>query len=188
MNANTTYQFDNDWFSSRIPNFESILVSKFNFCEFHGLEIGVNEGRCSFWFAENLLKYHPKSTLDVVDVEFRPNFWKNHEICPHREQIIPHETYSYIFLKECRKLFDFIYLDGNHCSSNTVEDAVMAWRLLKKGGILAFDDYTWEVEMWDGTRPKEGIDAFLQAYEGKYEILIKKHQVWIQKTTEEKMI
>eukprot|EP00633_Aureoumbra_lagunensis_P007093 CAMPEP_0197306962 /NCGR_PEP_ID=MMETSP0891-20130614/4347_1 /TAXON_ID=44058 ORGANISM="Aureoumbra lagunensis, Strain CCMP1510" /NCGR_SAMPLE_ID=MMETSP0891 /ASSEMBLY_ACC=CAM_ASM_000534 /LENGTH=396 /DNA_ID=CAMNT_0042789867 /DNA_START=60 /DNA_END=1247 /DNA_ORIENTATION=+ len=55
--------------------------------------------------------------------------------------------------------FDFIYIDGDHSSSQVLTDAVLAFRLLRTGGIMAFDDY--------GGPPgptQRGIHAFLDAF------------------------
>jgi predicted O-methyltransferase YrrM len=56
--------------------------------------------------------------------------------------------------------FDIIYIDGNHEPHYVLEDAVLSFRKLKKGGILIFDDYGWGgVDM-----TKRGIDAFISGY------------------------
>ena len=39
--------------------------------------------------------------------------------------------------------FDFIYIDGSHMRVDVLLDAVLAWQLLKPGGIMALDDYEW---------------------------------------------
>ena len=35
--------------------------------------------------------------------------------------------------------FDFIYVDGSHQAPDVLFDAVMAFKLLRKNGIIAFD-------------------------------------------------
>lgn len=37
--------------------------------------------------------------------------------------------------------FDFIYVDGSHRSPDVIYDAILSFGLLKKGGIMIFDDY-----------------------------------------------
>lgn len=39
--------------------------------------------------------------------------------------------------------FDLIYIDGNHNKPFVLEDAVLAYRKLRIGGYLVFDDYGW---------------------------------------------
>jgi predicted O-methyltransferase YrrM len=59
------------------------------------------------------------------------------------------------------KSFDIIYIDGNHASEYVCEDGVLAFRKLKVGGVMIFDDY------WHGgddDMVKRGVDAFCHAY------------------------
>lgn len=56
--------------------------------------------------------------------------------------------------------FDIVYIDGNHNSSNVMEDAVLAIRKLKSGGFMIFDDYDWD-------SVKKGVDKFMDAYSDK---------------------
>ena len=37
--------------------------------------------------------------------------------------------------------FDQIYIDGSHHSPDVILDLCLAYRLLKKGGVLILDDY-----------------------------------------------
>jgi predicted O-methyltransferase YrrM/tetratricopeptide (TPR) repeat protein len=39
------------------------------------------------------------------------------------------------------KKFDFIHIDASHFPEDCYTDAMLAWRVLKPGGILLFDDY-----------------------------------------------
>ena len=75
--------------------------------------------------------------------------------------------------------FDIIYIDGNHEPEYVLEDAVLSFRKLKKGGIMIFDDYG-----WGGPElTKKGIDGFLNGYHKKITYLgIKNTQVFIKKT------
>ena len=44
-------------------------------------------------------------------------------------------------LKNLKDQFNFIYIDGSHKCMDVYFDAMMAYELLKTGGIIAFDDY-----------------------------------------------
>jgi predicted O-methyltransferase YrrM len=76
-------------------------------------------------------------------------------------------------------MFDFVYVDGSHETHQVMRDAVNAERVLKPGGILAFDDY-----MWGGASrniPRPAIDAFLRCYEERIDVLEVGLQVWVRK-------
>ena len=60
-------------------------------------------------------------------------------------------------------------------------DAELSFPLLKPGGIMAFDDYTWGKDLPSELAPAMGIDLFLSRHEGEYKTLAVNEQVWIQK-------
>jgi predicted O-methyltransferase YrrM len=84
--------------------------------------------------------------------------------------------------------FDWIYLDASHKASDVLGDAVAAFRLLKSGGILVFDDYLWTDPLQHGgsvmDTPKPAIDAFINLHfdqltvvsgAGLWQMYIRKH-------------
>ena len=74
--------------------------------------------------------------------------------------------------------FDIIYIDGNHEPEYVLEDAVLSFRKLKKGGIMIFDDYGWGGK--DLTQ--RGIDAFLSGYHKKIKKLrLEQSQMFVKK-------
>jgi predicted O-methyltransferase YrrM len=85
-----------------------------------------------------------------------------------------------------RGYFDFIYVDGSHRAPDVLYDAVLSFRLLRVGGVIAFDDYLWDDETRKevdpiGT-PKIAIDAFTNIYSRKLRILrAPLYQLYIQK-------
>jgi hypothetical protein len=82
--------------------------------------------------------------------------------------------------------FDFIYIDGSHQAPDVLVDAVLAFKLLKVGGTLGFDDYLWS----EGTSgdeaplrcPKPAVDAFVNIYAGKVKIIpLPLYQLYMRK-------
>lgn len=63
--------------------------------------------------------------------------------------------------------FDLIYIDGNHEPECALEDAVLAFRKLKVGGVLIFDDYGFDGA--EGT--SKGIDGFLSGYHKRVRLI-----------------
>jgi predicted O-methyltransferase YrrM/tetratricopeptide (TPR) repeat protein len=80
--------------------------------------------------------------------------------------------------------FHFIYVDGGHKCLDCYGDMLLSWPLLKKGGIMAVDDYLFRSEK-RGTAPLdvpfEGVEYFLQKYKGQYAIVHKGYRVYLQK-------
>ena len=79
------------------------------------------------------------------------------------------------------ELFDFIYIDGAHTSTQVLVDAINAFPRLKVGGILAFDDYEWPQYSGSLNNPKIGIDCWLRLFDGYYAVLIQNYQIWLTK-------
>jgi predicted O-methyltransferase YrrM len=80
--------------------------------------------------------------------------------------------------------FDFVYIDGSHQAPDVLCDAVLGFKLLKIGGILAFDDYLWiETTGRDPLRcPKPAIDAFVNINFRKLHVIkAPLYQLFVQK-------
>jgi predicted O-methyltransferase YrrM len=79
------------------------------------------------------------------------------------------------------KMFDFIYVDGSHLSFDCYSDLIISWRLLENGGILAIDDYLYNMEGDVVDSPFEGINHFLNKFQKEIKILHKGYRVFLQK-------
>jgi len=76
-----------------------------------------------------------------------------------------HRDFSFNKLIEFDKdNFDIIYIDGNHEPDYVLEDAILSFRLLKKGGYMIFDDYGWE-------NVHIGVDSFIKTYQKRIEFV-----------------
>lgn len=83
------------------------------------------------------------------------------------------------FLRDDR--FDFIYVDAAHDAMNVLRDGVLAFDLLKVGGVMVFDDYEWTSMEQEVDRPKMAIDAFLACYARRLEVIGVGWQVAVRK-------
>jgi predicted O-methyltransferase YrrM len=105
---------------------------------------------------------------------------KNIENSGVKDKIIINRGYSNSEIPKFQdEFFDIIYIDGNHEPEYVLEDAVLSFRKLKKGGIMIFDDYGWG----GPDLTQRGIDGFLSGYHKKIthlgeqatQVFIKKH-------------
>ena len=179
--------FTQDWFSNNIRNFEQCMLAIPEKTIF--LEIGAFEGRATCWMLENtsvvsIICVDPYAqsvfdpTIDMREVERR--FWQNTTEVKKNTQIVSSfKDTSYKALAQMissNYKFDFIYVDGSHAPDVAMTDACMAWGLLKKNGVMLFDDYQYPHE-----KTKAGIDAFLDGFEGQYGLILSNYQLAIQK-------
>jgi len=160
------------------------------------LEIGTFEGRT----ITKILDVVHNSNAVIVDPDPGPNFHHNLDRWFDSGRLSWLEKYSFDALTGFKgHVFDFIYIDGDHNANGVLEDAVLSWRILKKGGILLFDDYLMEIgDPWfymmhkefseykglTFHHPKEAIDAFLAVYKGQYEVIIDNYQIGVKKICE----
>ena len=193
------------WFDGNIEQWTQELTPFKGKPDLHFLEIGTYEGRATRWLLDNILT-NETSTVDVVDTfeggedqgafqgaiadgKLLNRFKTN--VALFQSRVIIHQSKSQTALKKLQKrkeYFDFIYIDASHVAEDTYNDAKLAWPLLKKGGLLFFDDYTWS---WNYVKehnrnpeidnPKVGIDKFLTEVQGEYDTTYVLHQYHIRK-------
>jgi hypothetical protein len=79
-------------------------------------------------------------------------------------------------------MHDFIYVDGSHLMLDCYLDLILSWKILNKGGILAIDDYTYNIDDTDKLASTfEVVNHFLKKYESEYNLLNKGYRVFLQK-------
>ena len=102
-----------------------------------------------------------------------------HNVSEFRDKIVVKRGYSNEVLPTLEdNSLDIVYIDGNHEPEYVLEDAVLAFRKLKSGGYMIFDDYGWG----GPDLTKRGIDGFLNGYHKRIVVLGQREsQVFIQK-------
>jgi hypothetical protein len=153
------------------------------------LEIGVLCGY-NVLSVERLYAQHPDSVLVCVDPwmdysdypEYKGKSASHYDMflanTEHiKEKLDVRRDFSHRVLPTFEdNSFDLIYIDGNHEPHYVLEDAVLAFRKLKVGGYLVFDDY-------EGPDVPVGIHAFLKGFERRISPHVCLHgcQVFVQK-------
>lgn len=179
------YKFKSDWFSPHIRLWKEKLGDFEGKPNIRYLEIGVFEGRSLLWMLENILT-DPTATVTAIDPlnEVIAGVWMNNlALSGENDRIDFIKGYSQAELGKLPiNSYDIIYIDGDHEASGVLADAVLCWPLLKKDGILIFDDYDWDMEgLRPEKKPQMAIDAFLASYTDYIEVLHKKYQCMIRK-------
>ena len=187
-----------NWFAVTAKgNFEQFLTPLKSEENLRFLQLGVYTGDASVWIVENIFSDVHKHRLLDVDT-WQGSDEPDHEpmdfedvyqtylvkvkpsglVTPYRMTTVEYLTSSAAKYNK----FDFIYIDADHTTVGVILDAELSWPLLRSGGIMAFDDYTWGHASGDPRlAPQVGIDLFLHRHLGDYELLTKGGQVWIKK-------
>ena len=186
-----------NWFKiTAEENFKSQLMPLAGKFSLRFLQIGAFTGNASVWLVDNVLT-QKNSVLEDVDTwsgsdeqEHKEMDWLDVERTydsriAFRPNVIKYKMDSKEFLRSVEEpTYDFIYIDGDHTAEGVLQDAVLAWRLLKAGGIMAFDDYLWEDPRGIEFQPGWAIDTFVGAVKDESEVLLSNSQVWLRKNND----
>jgi SAM-dependent methyltransferase len=186
--SDSGYRYTQDWFSQHearwLTNFGSLAGRP----GLRFLEIGSFEGRSACWITEHLLTGEGSILVCIDPLNGYPDQERNFD---HNVNVSPNVAHKILKLRarSCEVLhflpaegFDFIYVDGSHAALDVIQDAAEAWKLLKPGGILVFDDYgNTELPVVSGLAVRPAIDAFLSLADGQYDLLFKDWQVAVRK-------
>jgi predicted O-methyltransferase YrrM len=186
-----TVGFTQDWFSYNLPVLERLLAPLAG-RPVRALEIGVFEGRSTVWLMEHILT-HPDATLTWIDTfaggadhtgldlagleqRFRAN------TAQFGAKVFGQIGKSQDVLRGMAgEQFDLVYIDGSHEAADVLTDAVLAWPLLRPGGLIGFDDYGWNGFPEPERCPALAVDAFLAVMRGRFAELHRGYQVWVRK-------
>lgn len=189
-------EFTNDWFGQTAFKLWNKLLTDFKVKRY--LEIGSYEGASTCFMIEHmdapaeLVCIDPWARteehfgdMEAVFARFKANVSecvKEQEAQEYTLNVM--RTTSDIGLGALRAAgvkdyFDMIYIDGSHTPWDVMADACGAWPMLRIGGILVFDDYTWPL----GEPPaiKHSIDNWCEAYMDHLKILSLGSQFVVQK-------
>ena len=183
-----------NWFKQTAEdNFKTQLTPLANKFNLRFLQIGAYTGDATVWLVDNILT-QANSVLEDVDIwtgsdedEHKTMDWADIERVydsriAFRPNVIKYKMDSREYLRSVEEpTFDFIYIDGDHTAEGVLQDAVLAWRLLKPGGIIAFDDYLWEDPRGIEYQPGWSIDTFVGIVKDDSEDLVSNAQVWLKK-------
>jgi predicted O-methyltransferase YrrM len=184
-----SYNYFVDWSKASTKNIKYIF-DKYITHPKSTMEIGVFEGRTTFW----MINSYPSINRHVAIDPFRGNyevdetildivkdrFLDNLSQCPQNSKIEFHESKSVDVLNLLNERFDFIYIDGDHTASSVLEDIVRCFQLIRPGGVILLDDATRWKYTKHSTKEKSGdpslaprmaIDAFIHCNWNRIEVL-----------------
>jgi predicted O-methyltransferase YrrM len=175
--------FTFDWTTPHCQQWVAALSGRIN-QTLQILEIGSFEGRSARFFLETFPQAHV-TCVDTFSPKRSAKF--DHNVRPYRRRVTKRAGRSAAVLDrltaESRR-YDVIYIDGDHRRVSVLADSVLAWHLLKLGGLLIWDDYLWEAEQPSDTRPQHAIDIFCSAFAPCLRELHWGYQVIVEKTAD----
>lgn len=180
--------FTRDWFSRCIPAWTD-LFPRVMPRPARILEIGAFEGRATCFMLESLIPPDAEGEIHCVDnwqggaehadipmaevlARFRANVRATLRRCGRHCVVTHHKPSAAALLgllgQGFEGRFDLAYVDGSHQAADVLEDLVLAFRLLRKGGLMICDDYAWQRQAPGAEdvldTPKIAVDAFTTIY------------------------
>ena len=184
-----------NWFASTPakPNFEKFLAPYKGHTELQFLQLGAYTGDASLWMLQNILTDESSHLTDI-------DTWMGSDEEEHDkldfkavEEAYDYQTRGFKNVTKFKgttiewlkaapfEYYDFIYVDADHTAPAVLVDAELSWLSLKSGGLLAFDDYQWNLGKGDVFNPKPAIDTFVWRHQKELDILQVDWQFWVVK-------
>jgi predicted O-methyltransferase YrrM len=207
------YRFTSNWFDGPVKNMWEQIIPQLNPTRI--LEVGSYEGASTCFLIDKLASEHDielhcvdsweggithqsggamEVDMNAVEENFRHNTELAISNSSHRVELVVHKEFSDTSLSKLiganlKNYFDFVYIDGSHEAPDVLCDAVQGFRLLRIGGLMAFDDYLWSEPRPGGVdhllSPKPAIDAFVNIYIRKLKIVpAPQYQLYVTKTSD----
>lgn len=187
-----SYEFTNGWFETTAKNFWTKLLPEEKPRRI--LEIGSFEGASTCFLIENAS--HDTLEIHCVDTweggiendstqmpEIERRFLQNTKVASDLSQAavtleihkgMSNEVLPRLIANGKKGYFDLVYVDGSHQATDVLLDAVLAFQLVRVGGLIIFDDYLWKY--FDNGNPnlvmspKLAIDSFTNVYFAKVKL------------------
>jgi predicted O-methyltransferase YrrM len=199
--------FTTDWFDSVARPVWDLFIARLDAARV--LEVGSYEGASACYLIKSLgakaaLEMHCIDTWDGSDEaahaqvdmrEIEARFHRNTRIAVDRSpfpvKLDVHKGHSdaclaRLLAEKQKGYFDLVYIDGSHQACDVLSDAVLGFHLLRRSGVMVFDDYLWH-EGPEGSKnpalcPKLAIDAFINCNFHSLRIISAPlYQIYLQK-------
>jgi hypothetical protein len=199
------YVFSNEWFETlTLQLWQQHILPRAASIKCY-LEIGVCDGRSLCWMIDNVLSQHGKDWrafgIDpyIAKDETREDWvgdnveqkWRAHhnlDWAQARNNLWLVEERSQDWLRRQQYqvtpdwliepgTLDMVFIDGSHSAREAMEDMVLSFPLLRRGGIMVIDDVD---RRWRRGAPSvyEAARGFTDAYEGIIDWLYRSPRQW----------
>ncbi len=181
----------NDWFSNNITTWVAIF-KKFELIKIKPkiLEIGSYEGCSAIFF----LNYFKNSEITCIEtfkgsdehskIDFtiiKKNFLENTKKFQKRITLYEGTSKNFFNLKDMKKKYDIIYIDGSHHYDDVIQDANNSFNALNNNGIIIFDDFLKKYYKDLTKDPMLAILNFINQNKKNIKIINVGYQIVIQK-------
>lgn len=144
------------------------------------LEIGSMEGRSALFFAS----YLRKAVITCVDPFHKREKRFDRNLKRYEDSRLLAAGADQATPGRCG-IRPGLSVDGCHERESVMMDSVLAWGMLKLGGMLIWDDYTdYKDDKANWERPTSAVDGFLVAYAQEFQEISRTKQLIVKKTAD----
>lgn len=189
--------FSSNFVMDHVVNWRRVLEELEGKPDLRFLEVGSFEGLSCIWMFTHVLTA-PSSKMTCVDSfdfggqladdpsesgrNIQDRFDANLKAAGVFDRVDKRHGFSQVALRGLPlETFDHIYIDGSHMAPDVLEDVVLGYRLMKVGGLATFDDYGWQAHDEPRKRPTMALDAFVDIFKGKVEVVHKGYQLVLRR-------
>lgn len=191
------YEFTHDYFFGNIPRWQGWFAEVVTMRPIYCLEVGSWQGESAAWLLDKVISARG-GLLTCIDTFTGSS---EHQGIVGRlgssleeifDENIGKSGYGGIVRKlvglsqECLRplpasSLDFIYIDGAHEAKFVIQDAILAWPLLRPHGFMLFDDLPARFPDNPRQDTARAIEFFLEVFGDELKCLHKEWQVLLQK-------
>jgi hypothetical protein len=151
------------------------------------VEIGCFEGETTFNLAHLLKQRYPLYKHYAIDPFNESDDLPLEKVQEVKQRFLDNlkevtdDTVEFLHMKSFDGLVDLykrgvkadlVYVDGDHRAPEVLQDAILGFELLNKGGIMLFDDcVSWRFHKDITHSPKIAVDNFIQCYWNRLEVI-----------------
>lgn len=201
-----TFNPDEDGFSHNLMGLKPVLDA---YKPRRILEIGSHQGRSTCHFIETAMQQHSSMEMYCIDTwqssaehigkqdlsDAESTFNQNMSLAAQRHQKaqifkikgLSHDMMINLLAQGKKGYFDLIYVDGSHEASDVLLDALLAHKLVRVGGVIAFNNYLWSpkpaTEEDHYSLVKPAVDHYVNTFQRKVHVLQKLplYQLYVHK-------
>lgn len=197
--ARNGYRFTHDYFASNIPNWQNWFANHINAAPINCLEIGAWQGGSTCWLLDKVVAPRGGTLISIdtfegssehasflnrlgADLEliFDDNVRRTGHGRMHRK-IVGRSQDVMRWLPDDR--FDFIYIDGAHEAKYVIQDAALAWPLLRAGGYMLFDDVGFTFPEAPEQNTANAVDVFCRFFGNEIKVITREWQLLLQRVS-----
>ena len=196
--------FSNEWFSDHQTSWDAVFEK---IAPKTILEVGSYEGQSTTYIANKCCNHGSEPTtitcidtweggrehsdISMSEIEKRYDYNMKILLSKYEGRLAirkikarSHDALMGLLTEGEREIYDFAYIDGSHDACDVLLDALLAFKTVRVGGVVCFDDFLWHSGDSNPLKtPRQGIESFISCFRDQIHLFDsgQAKQCWLQK-------